>query len=125
MTQWKEAEALGELSIDPTANIHNTAHLDYTGGLVIGAHVDIGAQTMIYTHAHQLSKAQWRALPSLPSSKHIQHHVFIGPNCFVTAKCHSIGQYSVVGAHSVVTKDIPAFEIWAGNPARKIGDVEL
>ena len=28
-----------------------------------------------------------------------------------------IGKGAVIGAGSVVTKDIPEFEIWAGNPA--------
>lgn len=31
-----------------------------------------------------------------------------------------IGNNSTVGAGSVVTKDIPPNEIWAGNPARKL-----
>jgi acetyltransferase-like isoleucine patch superfamily enzyme len=31
-----------------------------------------------------------------------------------------IGKDSVVGAGSVVTKNVPAGEVWAGNPARKI-----
>ena len=31
-----------------------------------------------------------------------------------------IGNNVIIGAGSVVTKDIPANEIWAGNPARKI-----
>jgi ABC-type lipoprotein release transport system permease subunit len=29
---------------------------------------------------------------------------------------------AVIGANSVVTKDVPAYEIWAGIPARKIRD---
>jgi acetyltransferase-like isoleucine patch superfamily enzyme len=33
----------------------------------------------------------------------------------------SIGTGAVVGANSVVTKPIPAYEIWAGAPAQKIG----
>ena len=32
----------------------------------------------------------------------------------------SIGDYAIVGAGSIVTKDIPAGEVWAGNPARFI-----
>ena len=32
----------------------------------------------------------------------------------------TVGEGSIVGAGSVVTKDIPSFEIWAGNPARFI-----
>ena len=33
-----------------------------------------------------------------------------------------IGEGAVVGAGSVVTKDVNAFEVWAGNPARKVKD---
>lgn len=35
----------------------------------------------------------------------------------------TIGKYALVGAGSVVTKDIPPYKILAGNPARIIGDV--
>lgn len=34
----------------------------------------------------------------------------------------SIGTGAVIGAGSVVTKDVGPYEIWAGNPARKIRD---
>lgn len=50
---------------------------------------------------------------------HICKGVFIGAN---TTICNAvtIGENSIIGAGSVVTKDIPANEIWAGNPARFI-----
>jgi len=35
----------------------------------------------------------------------------------------TIGENAVVAAGAVVTKDVPAFEQWAGVPARKVGDV--
>ena len=35
-----------------------------------------------------------------------------------------IGQHSIVGAGSVVTKNVPDFSIVAGNPAKIIGKVE-
>jgi acetyltransferase-like isoleucine patch superfamily enzyme len=34
----------------------------------------------------------------------------------------TIGDGAVIGAGSVVTHDVAAYEIWAGNPAKKIGD---
>ena len=32
-----------------------------------------------------------------------------------------IGQNAIIGAQSVITKDVPDNDIFAGNPARKIG----
>lgn len=37
----------------------------------------------------------------------------------------TIGRNSVVGAGSIVTKDIPDNEVWAGNPARFIRKLEF
>lgn len=36
----------------------------------------------------------------------------------------SVGEYSVIGAGSVVTKNVPPRQIWAGNPAIFIRDIE-
>lgn len=37
----------------------------------------------------------------------------------------TLGYGSRVGANSLVTRDIPAGEIWAGTPARKVGEIDL
>lgn len=49
----------------------------------------------------------------------IEKNVFIGANCTIL-KGVIIGENSIVGACSVVTKEIPANQIWAGNPAKFI-----
>lgn len=49
----------------------------------------------------------------------IRKGAFIGAHSIIL-KNVVIGEYSVVGAGSVVTKDIPPYEVWAGNPARFI-----
>jgi len=49
----------------------------------------------------------------------IADDVWIGANSVITAGVN-IGKHSVVGAGSVVTKDIPAFCIAVGNPAKII-----
>lgn len=51
----------------------------------------------------------------------IEEDVFIGANSIIT-KPLTIGKGSIIGAGSVVTKDIPPYQIWAGNPARYIKD---
>ena len=49
----------------------------------------------------------------------IEKNVFIGARSIIL-KGVTIGEGSIVGAGSVVTKNIPAGEIWAGNPAKFI-----
>jgi len=44
----------------------------------------------------------------------------LGANCTIVCG-HSIGEYAMVGAGSVVTKNVPAYALVVGNPARHIG----
>ena len=44
----------------------------------------------------------------------------IGANATIICG-HSLGEYCFVGAGAVVTKNVPAFALVAGNPARRIG----
>jgi acetyltransferase-like isoleucine patch superfamily enzyme len=52
----------------------------------------------------------------------IGDHVSIGSNATILGGL-AIGNGAMIGAGSVVTKDVPPFEIWAGNPAKKLRDV--
>ena len=51
----------------------------------------------------------------------IGNDVWIGMGCIIKAGI-KIGNGSILGMGSVLTKDIPPYEIWGGNPARKIKD---
>ncbi len=44
----------------------------------------------------------------------------IGANATIVCG-HDIGQYAFIGAGAVVTKEVPAFALVVGNPARQIG----
>lgn len=50
---------------------------------------------------------------------YIGKRVYVGMNTLIV-KPVSIGDDAIVGAGSIVTRDIPAGEVWAGNPARFI-----
>lgn len=100
---------------------------DLTGSsVVIEKDVAFSSGIRIYTHTHQFEKANWRKLSPIYSKRDtvLKKFCFIGANVIILSTCKSIGICSVVGAGSVVTKDVPDYEIWAGNPARKIGDVQ-
>ena len=64
------------------------------------------------------SEADWVVIPTV-----VEAGAAIGSS--VTILCGlTIGARSLVGAGSVVTRDIPASEIWAGNPAKFIKKVK-
>lgn len=48
------------------------------------------------------------------------HDVWLGTNVMITPGCSRIGTGAIIGACSVLTKDIPEYCIYAGNPARFI-----
>lgn len=43
-----------------------------------------------------------------------------GANCTIVCG-HNIGEYAFIGAGAVITKDVPAYALMVGNPARQIG----
>ena len=53
-------------------------------------------------------------------SLEIGHDTWVGANVVVTPGCQQIGLGAIVGAGSVVTKNVPDFAIVAGNPAKLI-----
>ncbi|TCS37170.1 acyltransferase [Reinekea marinisedimentorum] len=53
----------------------------------------------------------------------IGDNIFIGTNSIVL-KGASIGENSIIGAGSLVRSDVPANEIWAGQPAKLIGTLD-
>ena len=62
--------------------------------------------------------------PSFSKPVTIGNNVWIGMNACILPGV-TIGDNSIVGSGSVVTKNIPANEIWAGNPARFIKKLDI
>lgn len=59
----------------------------------------------------------WQITPTL-----IQEGASLGANSTIVCG-HTVGAYAMVGAGSVVTKDVPAHTLVVGNPAQAIGRV--
>ncbi|NWG33075.1 MAG: acyltransferase [Chloroflexi bacterium] len=93
--------------------------------IIIGNNVNVGANTIIMdTDFHPL-EAEARRLNSAPAKTapvFIEDDVFIGMHCLIL-KGVTLGQGSVIGAGSVVTKDVPPYTVVAGNPVRFIGNI--
>jgi acetyltransferase-like isoleucine patch superfamily enzyme len=94
--------------------------------IVIGDGVTIGANsTIMDSDFHPLGPAARRSSPHQANTAPvlIGDDVFVGLQCLIL-KGVTLGQGSVVGAGSVVTRDVPAGAIVAGNPAKVIGSVQ-
>ena len=97
--------------------------------LVIGNNVQVGANSCITDFDWHAMDPNDRDNPDkiLSRAVVIEDNVWLGLNCIVL-KGVRIGKNSIVGAGSVVTRDIPPDSIAAGNPCRvlkSINDISL
>lgn len=113
-----------ELSIGNNTGTNNVTIL-CANKITIGCFVNIGNGTYIYDsnfHSTDWKKREDR-IEDIKDAKsapiHIGDYAFIGARCII-GKGVTIGDKSIVAAGSVVTRDIPASEIWGGNPAKFI-----
>ncbi len=91
--------------------------------VTIGDNVMIGPGTLITSVGHPLSPKGRREHQAFAKPVNIENDVWIGGNVVILPGIN-IGRGSVIGAGSVVTKDIPAFSVAVGSPARVIKTIE-
>lgn len=65
-----------------------------------------------------IKPSDWEEIPTL-----VKKRASIGANTTILCGV-TIGENAMIGAGSVVTKDIPPNEIWVGNPAKFLKKVE-
>jgi len=88
--------------------------------LTIGNYVLIGAYCQIIDNSHSIDRNNLIINQKANYSPvRIMDDVWLGTGVKVL-KGVTIGNGAVIGANSVVTKNIPNYEIWAGNPAKYI-----
>jgi len=107
----------GGLTIGTNTVINQDCRLDTRGGLSIGNNVSISAQVCILTASHDI---QSEDCAGFVKGVAVDDYVFIGTRALILPGV-SIGRGAVVGAGSVVTKNVQAYSIVAGSPSKIIG----
>jgi acetyltransferase-like isoleucine patch superfamily enzyme len=104
----------------------------FAHGVVVGRYVSIGPRARAYAANHPLDRLSTHAFffnqelgyvpeTNIPFTRLvIEADAWVGDSVIVTPRCQRIGLGAVVGAGSIVTRDVPDFAVVAGNPARLI-----
>lgn len=109
------------ISIGDGTIIGDRAILDGRKGIIIGKNVNFSSNVSIWTEQHDHRDSLFRCETQEKKPVIIGDRVWIGPNTIILHSVN-IGEGAVIAAGAVVTKDVPAFTIFAGIPAKKIGE---
>jgi len=107
----------GALDLAPTAIIGRGCSIDVSADVKVGEWAVLSEGVLVLTHDHVSGGKRQMTYSPLT----IGHNAFIGARAIILASCGSIGEGAIIGAGAVVTRDVPAFETWVGNPAKKTG----
>jgi acetyltransferase-like isoleucine patch superfamily enzyme len=107
--------ALDHITIGKDVLVNSNALFMARGGITIEDHAMIAADASIITNNHD--PYDRRVLPCRPVL--IKEGAWIGAHAIILPGV-CIGRYAIVGAGSVVTKDVPDYGVAVGNPARVI-----
>lgn len=108
-----------DITIGNDCYVNSFCFINGRGGLKIGDNVGIGPQTIIITANHIFSDKN----VSISSQGYEKKKVIIEDDVWIGAGCRilcgvKIGKGAVVGAGTVATKNLEAFGVYAGVPAK-------
>jgi acetyltransferase-like isoleucine patch superfamily enzyme len=109
------------ISIGDDSIIGEGVVLDGRDKLIIGNHVDIATEVMIYNSQHDIRDLSFQAIHAPVV---IEDYVFVGPRAIILPGI-TIKKGAVIGAGAVVTKDVEALTIVGGVPAKQIGERQI
>ena len=108
------------IKIGDNVDMGNNSFISANNNIEIGNHVIMSSYVFITDHDHGFSDME-KSLHEQPLTQggyvRIGNNVFLGEKCSILRNV-TIGERAVIAANSVVTKDVPAHSIVAGNPAK-------
>jgi acetyltransferase-like isoleucine patch superfamily enzyme len=116
----------GRLILGNNTTISTGSNIRAAGGTIqIGDYSGIGQYSVLVAVNHTVERGSLYFSTPWDDTRvgiTIGRNVWVGAMCVVLPGV-TIGDSAVIAAGSVVTKDVPANEIWGGVPAKKIKDV--
>lgn len=109
------------ITIGKNVFINSGCHFQDQGSIAIGDNTLIGHNVVLATINHDLNPANSRKNHYAPIN--IADNVWIGSNATILPGV-TIGEWAVVAAGSVVTKDVPPYTVVGGIPAKVMKTVE-
>jgi putative colanic acid biosynthesis acetyltransferase WcaF len=108
------------IKLGDQACIGDRANLYSLGQIHIGQRVTVAQEAYLCTGTHDFSDP---TLPLRIAPITAENDAFIGARAFILSGV-TIGSRALIGAGAVVTKNVPADEIWGGNPAQSLPRVK-
>lgn len=102
------------LTMHDRACLGDRANAYTLGEIEIGARATVAQEAYLSTGSHDFSRVE---MPLITAKITIGEDAFVGARAFVLPGV-TIGSRSVIGACSVVTRDVPENVIAAGNPCK-------
>lgn len=103
------------LTVGETVSTHNVL-INLWAPVVIEDGANLAHNVVLLTGGHEMTDSGMQEKVVPRGGIHVKSGAWIGSNAMVLGGI-TIGVGSIVGAGSVVTKSIPDYEVWAGNPA--------
>ncbi|MCX5773522.1 MAG: acyltransferase [Fusobacteria bacterium] len=108
-----------QIEVGDDVFLNEDCYIDSKGGVFLGDSVALTERVMIFSHTHSENCHSERVYKPV----RIESFAKIYTNCIINYGV-TIGKGAIVGANSIVTKDVNAYEVVAGSPAKYIRDRE-
>lgn len=115
-----EIRASYNVSIGKGSIIGDKSILDARNGIIIGENVNFSTGVWLWTEQHNLN-CPWFSCENEGGSIIIDDYAWISCRTIILPGVH-IGKGAVICAGAVVTKSVEPYSIYAGIPAKKIGN---
>ncbi|MBS7566454.1 acyltransferase [Mucilaginibacter sp. Bleaf8] len=110
------------ITIGDNVFIGRNVEFNCCASIIIGDNCLIASSTVFVDSSHVFFKDQMiRQQPTKLNKIVLDEDVWVGTGCKILHGVQ-LGKGCIIGAGSVVNKTVPPYEIWAGTPARKIGE---